>query len=128
GNGSGLTGIAAANVSGVALRSGGNTLSGNQIVTSGNVGIGSLAPGFPLNFANALGDKIALFENVAGQPSFGFGIQSSLLQIHTSAVGSDVAFGYGTSAAMTETMRIKGNGNVGIGTDVPATKLHLLGD
>ena len=119
GDGSGLTGILS--------RSGGNTLSGNQIVTSGNVGIGSLAPGFPLNFANALGDKIALFGNVAGQPSFGFGIQASLLQIHTSDVGSDVAFGYGTSAAMTETMRIKGNGNVGIGTSTPGNKLSVVG-
>ncbi len=155
GDGSGLTGIAAASVSGtlgaaqipnldavkitagtvadarlsanVALRAGGNTFSGQQIVTGGNVGIGTTAPGFPLNFANAVGDKIALFNNVAGQASFGFGIQSSLLQIHTADVGSDVAFGYGTSAAMTETMRVKGNGRVGIGTAAPMSSIGYPG-
>ncbi|MBI5384638.1 MAG: tail fiber domain-containing protein [Verrucomicrobia bacterium] len=97
----------------------GNIVASNHVLTIGNVGIGQNNPGFPLTFATALGDKIALFNNVGGQPSFGFGIQNSLLQIHTADAGSDVAFGYGTSAAMTETMRVTGDGNVGIGTADP---------
>jgi hypothetical protein len=28
---------------------------------NGNVGIGTTSPGFPLNFSNSLGDKIALW-------------------------------------------------------------------
>ncbi len=81
---------------------------------AGNVGVGTSTPTFPLSFANVLGDKISLWGQVGN--TFGFGIQNSLLQVHTDGSGSDIAFGYGSSAAMTETMRVKGNGQVGIGT------------
>lgn len=84
----------------------------------GNVGIGTTTPGFPLSMSNALGDKIALYGTSGAH--FGFGIQNNQFQIHTDTNAADVVFGYGTSAAMTETMRIKGNGKVGIGTSTPA--------
>ncbi|MBC7532047.1 MAG: tail fiber domain-containing protein [Oligoflexus sp.] len=93
------------------------------ITNTGNVGIGTTSPGFPLNFPSSLGDKISLWGNSGGH--YGFGIQNSLLQIHTDASGADVAFGYGSSAAFTETMRIKGNGNVGIGTTAPKSILDI---
>ncbi len=75
---------------------------------NGNVGIGVSTPAFPLSFGTAIGDKISLWSNSTN--SYGFGIQSSLLQIHTDISASDIAFGYGSSSSFTETMRMKGNG------------------
>ena len=92
---------------------------------SGNVGIGTTTPGFPLTFPNSLGDKISLYGQSGN--SFGFGIQGSLLQIHTDGNGSDIAFGIGSSASMAETMRVKGNGLVGVGTATPVDHLHVRG-
>lgn len=74
-----------------------------------NVGIGTTAPGFPLNFASTVGDKISLYGNSGNH--FGLGIQSSLLQIHTNAAASNIAFGYGSSSNFTERMQILNNGN-----------------
>lgn len=88
-----------------------------------NVGIGTPTPGFPLNFANTLGDKISLFGQSGAH--YGFGIQNRLLQIYTDEDLSDIAFGYGSSGSFTERMRIKGNGNVGIGTPSSGTKLEI---
>jgi len=101
------------------------TPTGANVYRNNNVGIGEANPGFPLTFGSVLGDKISLFGNSGAH--YGLGIQGNLLQIHTSASGADVAFGYGTSASMTETMRIKGNGNVGIGTSTPGERLTVVG-
>ena len=101
------------------------TPSGNNVWRSGNVGIGQSNPGFPLNFANTTGNKIALYGNSGNH--YGLGIQGSLLQIYTSGQSADVAFGYGHSGNFTETMRVRGNGNVGIGTSTPGAKLHVSG-
>lgn len=109
----------------VALRSGGNTFSGSQVFNQ-NVGIGTTTTDFPLNFATALGDKISLFDGGANG-HYGFGVQSGVLQIHADNANNDIAFGYGVSTNMTERMRIRGNGSVGIGTNNPSGtgKLHI---
>ncbi len=78
------------------------------ILKNGNTGIRNSTPGFPLSFATAVGDKISLWSNSSN--SYGFGIQSALLQIHTDISASDIAFGYGSSSSFFETMRVKGNG------------------
>ena len=135
GNGAGLTGLTAGQVTGVfadnqfpgnvARRDVGNAFNGNQSI-NGNLGVGTSGSTFPLTIGNnTLGDKLSLWGQSGN--SFGFGIGPGLLQIHTDAAGSDVAFGYGSSAAMTETMRIKGNGNVGIGLNNPSAKLTVNG-
>ena len=133
GNGAGLTGLTVGQVSGtfadsqlsanVARRDVGNAFNGQQSI-NGTLGVGTVFGTFPLTIGNqTLGDKISLYGQSGN--SYGFGVQGGLFQIHTDTAGSDVAFGHGSSAAMTETMRIKGNGNVGIGTTAPQDKLQI---
>ena len=97
------------------------------VLKNANTGIGISTPRFPLSFNNTNGDKISLYDD--GNPSelhFGFGIFSNqLLQVHSATSLDDIAFGYGKSVGFTETMRIKGNGNIGIGTITPAARLHV---
>ena len=93
------------------------------IYYSSNVGIGTSALGFPLNFANTSGDKISFYGSSGAH--YGVGIQGGLLQIHADIASSDIAFGTGSSNSFSEKMRIKGNGNVGIGTNSPTAPLSF---
>ena len=90
------------------------------VLQNGNVGILNSTPNAPLSFPSTVGNKIALWGDATGG-HYGIGIQGSLMQLYGSASNADIALGYGSSTAFTENMRIKGNGNVGIGTNNPAT-------
>ena len=95
--------------------------------TNGNMGLqGNGNPRAPLSFASNTGNKIALWGNADGG-HYGMGIQGSAMQLYTESAGSDIVLGYGSSAAFTENMRIKGNGNVGIGV-APTEKLQVAGN
>lgn len=82
-----------------------------------------------MTFPNQLGEKISLWvgNTNATNGHYGIGIQNSLLQIYSAGSADDIAFGYGRSGAFTENLRIKGNGNVGIGIN-PSEKLHVNGN
>lgn len=99
-------------------------ISGNGLI-GGRVGIGTTTPGFPLSFSNTVGDKISLWGTSGAH--YGFGLQGALMQIHTPTAVDDIAFGFGSSTLFTETLRFKGNGNVGIGTTTPTAKLEVAG-
>jgi hypothetical protein len=96
---------------------------GSNLFFDGNVGIGESYPDYPLNFPSTTGDKISLYGTTPNH--YGFGIQGGQLQIHTDNGYSDITFGYGSSAAFTEKVRIKGTGAMGIGTSTPAASAIL---
>ena len=92
----------------------------------GYIGINVTNPLAPLSFANVVGQKIN-FWNTDATHNYGIGVQGGLLQLHTNDVSADVVFGYGSSNVFNETMRIKGTGNVGIGTNNPQATLDVNG-
>jgi hypothetical protein len=95
-------------------------------VKNAMLGIGTTDPNAPLAFGNNLGNKTSFWGDGAAN-HYGIGIQGGLMQLYSDGSGSDIAFGYGNSNSFTERMRIKGDGNVGIGTNNPQAKLHVSG-
>jgi hypothetical protein len=93
-----------------------------RIRGDGNVGIAQSNPNAPLQFANDIRNrKLVLFEVDNNDHQFyGFGVNSSLLRYQTASLGDDHVFMAASgTASSNELMRIKGNGNVGIGTSEP---------
>ncbi len=97
-----------------------------QSLLAQNVGIGTTTPRGPLSFGGPLGQKIILWDdgNAEGR-NYGIGIQSFQLQIHTDNAAADIVLGTGSSANLVERMRVKGNGNVGIGVNNPTYILDV---
>lgn len=93
-------------------------------VKNAQMGIGVTDPTAPLSFESNIGNKIALWGDANGG-HYGLGVQGSLLQMYSSASNADIAFGYGSSTSFTEQMRIKGTGNVGVGTNNPLLKFEV---
>ena len=110
-----------------------NGVSNDRLMISqaGNIGIGTTGPNAPLQFANtAVNRKIVLYEDQNNDHQYsGFGINSFILRYQVGSTSHNHIFYAGTSStASQELMRIKGDGNVGIGTQNVNYKLEISGD
>ncbi|EKE10737.1 MAG: hypothetical protein ACD_15C00206G0001, partial [uncultured bacterium] len=125
-----------------------NAQGNNTIInpTSGNVGIGTPSPSTKLNIiggTNGFNTGIFRIENNAGtSANTGASIEfysneNTPAQVEMGRIGtlltngvagaasSDLAFSTRNAGSLTEWMRIKASGNVGIGTATPNNKLHI---
>jgi hypothetical protein len=108
------------------------TNASNIYYSSGNVGIGTSAPIFTLNTTDqgTIGTSVLRLQNsYMGTPNNGgaYGIQ--LAGIDNGSNGHDLRIQGRTSpaAAFADLMTVKNNGNVGIGSTSPASKLDVAG-
>jgi hypothetical protein len=96
----------------------------NGATSDVNVGIGVYAPSQPLSFRSATGGKVSFFQS--GETHYGIGVQHNALQLYTGYEQADVVFGWGNSDAFNESVRIKGNKRIGIGTNDPQASLDIV--
>lgn len=139
GSGAGLTSLTAANLTGpladarlsanVALRAGGNTFTGDQVISGGNLSLSdantslifpaTVGPNTPMVHLFASGTQNAdrmVLSHSPGYPNWGLQYQDPADQFNFLAGGSPV---------MTVAL---GTRKVGIGTATPATSLEIQGD
>lgn len=106
----------------------------NDFFSVKKIGIDDQDPYYPLTFNNSFGDKISLNNRtcnyilgncISTNEHYGIGLQNNLFQIFTKDELGDIVFGHGKSSSMTERFRLKGNGNIGIGTNTPNAPLQF---
>ena len=113
-------------VTGIVFRTG-NDIERMRVSTSGNVGIGTTTPNAPLQFANTVANrKMVLYETTNNDHQYyGFGVNSAMLRYQVDATNADHAFFAGaTSSSSNELFRIKGGGDLGVGTNAPSAYGH----
>ena len=102
-----------------------------NVFLKGRIGLGTSTPNAQLQFDNAaLNRKLVLYEDANDDHQYyGFGINSSALRYQVGGtLASHIFYAATGSAASNELMRIQGDGNVGIGTNSPTTKLEVAGN
>ena len=100
------------------------------IDSAGNVGLGNANPNAALQFGNVVDSRrLVLFQTINNDHQFfGFGINSNILRYQVAASNTDHVFYAGASTTTSnELMRIKGTGNIGIGTENPSARLEVVG-
>jgi len=123
----------------IVFRNTSSNLERMRIDANGNVGIGTTTPGYKLDISSTTGSgRQDMFRILAGNNTNGNGATIILgsTQTHAGYVSGlqtnsntgDLTFGTQSNGAYAENMRIVGsNGNVGIGTTAPVSKLHIAG-
>jgi hypothetical protein len=89
-----------------------------RINDAGNLGIGTTTPNAPLQFPATIANrKIVLWEGANNDHQYdGFGINNLMLRYQSDGPNTDHVFFSATNATTSlELLRIRGNGNVGIG-------------
>jgi hypothetical protein len=91
---------------------------------SGNVGIGTSGPNYPLSFGSNLANtKLAIWDGRANGVAFGLGVQGGQFRLHLNQVSDRFAFLNGADGD--EIATFLGTGNVGIGTAAPQDRLQI---
>jgi len=94
-----------------------------RITNDGKVGVGTSAPATAMHIYDVAGSADLKLQRVTGYPShMHFGFPSGLPTIRTSG-----NFAIKASDVWGADFYINSSGNVGIGTDSPSTKLHVVG-
>ena len=125
-NGSNLA-IISNNASGVAFLTGSTPSEKVRIDEDGNVGIGTSSPDTLLHLS-ATSPRIALTDTDTGVNHWlngDSGVGNLIFEIDRTSQASDPSCVFNISGS--EKMRIKSNGNVGIGTTAPGSKLTVNG-
>ena len=106
------------------------TNSSNIFNNGGFVGIGNSSPDAMLQLGDGDGNrKLVIWDEMNNDHQYhGFGTNPNVLRYQVDAISASHVFYAGiSSTASNELMRIRGNGNVGIGTNNPGAKLEVAG-
>jgi hypothetical protein len=99
----------------------------NIFYTDGNVGIGTSSPAARLSLGGGNADtKLAIWQGGSASDVMGLGVGPAQFRLHLH--NSSNRFSFLNAPNGSEVMTILGNGNVGIGTPLPAERLHVIGN